>query len=75
MKPGHRTTEFWVTVLAIAGGVAAAIATAPVAGPIVLAATAISSGCAAGAYALSRGRVKAAVAEAGRRDAAGPKGP
>src|SRR6185369_16116183 len=63
MKPGHKTTEFWLTVCVVVGSIAASIAAAPVAAPVAIAAGAVSSGLAAGAYALSRGRVKVAAME------------
>lgn len=55
MKPGWKTTEFWVTALSIAGLVVASLA-ATLPPPY----AAIGAGVAAAAYAISRGLAKLA---------------
>lgn len=58
IKPGYKTTEFWLTVLATVVGLVVASGGAPHAGPVAQALALIGSALATAGYSVSRGNAK-----------------
>lgn len=62
MKPGYRTTEFWLTLLATIVGMLTASGAFADAGPVGKGLALVASALAAAGYSYSRAQVKAAPA-------------